>query len=130
MKYIFRAISWVLCLGLRLTAWTSNRLHQWLKSGPRPRLWLATDDELMTEIRKRGLNVKKKKAKQPANVLQMTRITRFENYDDATMAVMTLQEVPKAKARVAVDRAVLEFQNNLKPDPQLQDVIQAALKYA
>lgn len=122
----FRVLNWLLCLALRCMAWTSNRLHQKLQSGPSARLWAASDDELLMEIRKRGLLTAKAKVDKQS-VMEQTRFVSQE--EDAALVVGKLMLVPQTTARAAVDRAILEMKKN-KKSPTTQELAALAIKYA
>ena len=128
MKYIIRAIKWVLCLGLRCTAWCSNRLHQKLNSGPQARLWAASDAEIMVEARRRGL-MKRKKKSHSKNVVALQRpieLVPASEVQEASLAVSKLQNINSKMALELVKKAVCEF----KTKPTVQEIVIATLKYA
>ena len=113
---IGRAVAWVLCLGLRCTAWTSNRLQTWISSGPSPRLWAASDEELVCELRKRGVKlsvkggfIKKQKQAPTQQAQPKTTTVNVTDYTDIELAVANLQDVSKQRAREAVIKAKREI---------------------
>lgn len=110
---IIKAIKWCLCLGLRGTAWTGNRLHERLKSGPAARLWAASDHELLAEAKRRGL-LKKKRAKA---LPTQTQTVRFEepNVILAIKTVAVLQEIKESQAEAMVRQALGQWRGSKKP---------------
>lgn len=123
ISLVFRVLNWLLCLALRCMAWTSNRLHQKLQSGPSARLWAASDEELLMEIRKRGLLTMTVKAK-AVEAVQTRFLAREE---EAALVVKKLQQCPAATAREAVNKALLEMKGK---SWMVQDLVTAAIKYA
>lgn len=115
MKTICKFLLWATCLCLRLVAWCCNGLHAWLKSGPAPRLWAATDAQVFAEAQRRGL------PKTPA------RAEAGVPVDDAVLVVKKLNQVSASVAANAVARARTELARNR---PTQEQVIQRALQYA
>jgi len=112
---IGRIVAWVLCVGLRCTAWSANRLQTRLESGPSPRLWAASDDDLVQELRKRGVKISVKHSKSVKVLKSMqttstrTATASVSDYSDIELAVANLQDVSRQRAREAVVKAVREI---------------------
>ncbi len=124
-KWLLKFVVWTACLCLRCASWSASRLHQKLRSGPQARLWAASDEEIMVEAKKRGLIKKKKKAKHSENVVPLNR-----EFEDAVLAIKTLQSVSAAVARSAAVQAMQDMARDGRPQPKTQDIVQAAIKYA
>lgn len=124
LNAILRAMNWLTCLVLRCVAWSANRLQQGLQSGPSARLWAATDEELLLELKKRGIQTKAKSKPD----LEQSRFVSQE--EEAALAVGKLQMVPQTAARRAVELAVTQMRKENRKSPTVQELIVMAIKYA
>lgn len=134
-KAIFSGIAWIICLGLRYTAWSANRLQRWIGSGPSPRLWAASDDDLIRELRKRGVRLESKRSnskngqgKTPARTITKTVTVNVSDYSDIELAVANLQDVSRQRAREAVQKAVREIEMS-GDRPSDNVILSKAVKY-
>lgn len=91
-------------------------MHERLKNGPSARLWLASNDALLREVKKRGLM----KSKSIDLEVEPT-----EKIDDTILVVQKLKETSVPRATADVQRARKEL-----PQANEQEVTTRALQYA
>ncbi len=131
---IFRIINWTACLVLRFVSWAANGLHFRLRSGPRPRLWAASNEELLIEVRKRGLLKKKaKKSASPNVVAMLTNVDTVEEsqqIDDAVATTAKLKNISMTAAHAAVQAAVWNMRQEKRKTDNASEIVIAAMQYA
>lgn len=101
-----KTISWLLYLTLSIFIMPLNWLRNRVKHGPSPRLWLASDHELLAEVKKRGLAKRQRATAQTKAVVVPPEIQIDPVAQDAIKLVAVFQEISMPKAREAVLKAL------------------------
>ncbi len=123
-----KTICWLLYLTLSLFIMPLNWLRNRVKHGPSPRLWLASDHELLAEVKKRGLAKRQRATAQTQAVVVQPEIQIDQIDGDAVKAVALLNCVPQIKARDAVIQAAKLFAKGGNKRPGTQELTVMALK--